>query len=99
VGLMFGGIIRPADQTAELAGARGLAFSDLCSLVEGAMRCDQFRRGDPAVVAFAGWSIAHGFSQLALGGEVQDKLGQDDKAALSYARTVLAKLVDGLRVP
>jgi AcrR family transcriptional regulator len=97
VGLMFGGIIQPADQTAELAGARGLAFSDLCSIAEEAMRRGQFRQGDPVAVAFAGWSIAHGFSQLALGGEVQDKLGQRNKAALSYARTVLSKLIDGLR--
>jgi len=97
VGLMFGGIIHPEAQTADLAGARGSAFSDLCTIAEEAMRCGQFRRGDPAAVAFAGWAIAHGFSQLALVGEVRDELGRGDKVALSYARTALAKLLDGLR--
>lgn len=96
--LMFGGVIRPQDYTEALTAARGLAFEELAGIARDAMRRGAFKRGDPAAAAFAGWAIAHGFTQLAMGGELHSKLGADTRAAqLRRARQILTQLVDGLR--
>ena len=96
--LMFGGVIRPQDHTEGLKAARGLAFEDLAAIVRDAMRRGAFTRGDPGTVAFAGWAIAHGFTQLAMGGELHSKLGARTRAMqMKRARQILIKLVNGLR--
>jgi hypothetical protein len=98
INLMFGGVIRTQDYTEALRAARGLAFEGLAAIVGDAMRRGEFKRGDPAATAFAGWAIAHGFTQLAMGGELHSKLGARSRAAqLKRARQVLTQLVDGLR--
>lgn len=98
INLMFGGVIRPQDYTESLRAARGLAFADLAAIVRGAMRSGAFRPGDPAAAAFAGWAIAHGFTQLAMGGELDSKLGARTRAAhIKRARQILIQLVNGLR--
>jgi len=97
VSLMFGGLIPTERQSIELTSARGSAFSDLTAIVESAIGSGQFRRADPTAIAFAGWSIAHGFAQLALGGEVRYELGASQGQLLSYAENILRMLVDGLR--
>jgi hypothetical protein len=45
------------------------------AIIEAGMKCGQFRQGDAFVAAFSGWSLLQGFSQLVLGGELQEKVG------------------------
>jgi AcrR family transcriptional regulator len=98
INLMFGGVIRPQDFTEALNAARGLAFADLATIVRDAMSSGAFRPGDPAAAAFAGWAIAHGFTQLAMGGELNSKLGVRTRTAqVTRARQILIQLVNGLR--
>lgn len=99
IGLMFGGVISPEDYSPELRKSRGVAFSDIVNIVSGAVSCGQFKKCDPLATAFAGWSIAHGFSMLALSGEAHDKLCASEKAIMAYASKVITTLVDGLRTP
>lgn len=97
VTLMFGGLIPTNEHTQELKAARGLGFSDLVHLVEAAVAQRQFVNADPETMAFAGWSIAHGFSQLVLAGEAQEKLHSDGETLMHYARDVISKLIVGLQ--
>lgn len=97
VTLMFGGLIPAEEQTSELKAARGLTFSDLVHLVEAGIAQGLFVDADATTMAFAGWSIAHGFSQLALGGETQEKLHLGGDALMPYARSVISMLIKGLR--
>jgi AcrR family transcriptional regulator len=94
--LMFGGVIPVRQQTEELRDARGRAFIDVASLATAAMEHGEFRRGDPAIAAFAAWSMVHGFSQLALGREMHDKLGAGSDMLLKHAAAVIGRLFEGL---
>lgn len=94
--LMFGGTIPPAEHTPELTAARGAVFDGFVQFIDAAMASGEFRKGDPVAAAFAGWSIAHGFSRLSLGGEFRGKLGSGRAEHLGYARQVLSLLVSGV---
>jgi AcrR family transcriptional regulator len=98
VTLMFGGIIPARQQSRVLQEARGQAFADIVGIVHGAQRAGHLRGQHPEIAALAGWAMAHGFCQLALGGEVQAKLRKrGSRQALATA--VLEVVVAGLQAP
>lgn len=95
VSLMFGGLLPPRQQSPLLQQARGQAFADLVGLVRGAQQVGHFRGMDAEVAALAGWAMAHGFCQLALGGEVRAKL-RSHGSRQALAEAVLKIVVAGL---
>lgn len=99
LGLMFGGLVPPREQTEELSAARGRAFAELSDLVAGAQAQGRFRAGSVQIMTLAGWSIAHGFTELIAGGEVRAKLGVSNQDAPQLAAKVLNLLIDGLSQP
>ena len=94
--LMFGGLIPPKEQSAELRAARGRAFAVIVGIVRAGEQQAVFKPANPAVASVAAWSIVHGYSQLALGKEMLAKLGVPDAELMKTAEAVIERLLDGL---
>jgi AcrR family transcriptional regulator len=94
--LMFGGVIPADQQSEELRAAHGQAFRDSMGIIAAGVACGEFRHGDPAIAAFAGWSVVHGFTQLVLGRELQEKFGTSLESIQSAAQRVIETFLCGL---
>ena len=94
--LMFGGVIPADQQSEELRAAHGQAFKDCTGIIAAGMGNGEFRSGDPLIAAFAGWSVVHGFTQLVLGRELQEKLGDSQDSIQSAALRVFETFFAGL---
>lgn len=94
--LMFGGVIPADQQSEELRAAHGQAFRDCTGIIAAGMGNGEFRAGDPVIAAFAGWSVVHGFTQLVLGRELQEKLGDTQDSIQSAALRVFETFFAGL---
>jgi len=94
--LMIGGVIPADQQSEELRAAHGQAFRDSTVIISAGMACGEFRAGDPIILAFTGWSVVHGFTQLVLGRELQEKLGASQGSIQSAARRVIETVLRGL---
>ena len=96
LGLMFGGRIPPRKHSQELRSARGRTFVFITDIVARGIASGHFKPVDPGIAAFAAWSIVHGYAQLALGQETQDKLGVSNDQLLANTAAVIRNLIEGL---
>ena len=94
--LMFGGRIPVSERSEELRQIHGQGFMATVAIIEAGMQCGQFRRGDPSVVAFAGWSLLQGFSLLVLGGELEEKFGDCQLSVRTSGQQVIETFLNGL---
>ena len=94
--LMFGGRIPVSERSEELRQIHGQGFMATVAIIEAGMQCGQFRRGDPSVAAFAGWSLLQGFSLLVLGGELEEKFGDCQLSVRTSGQQVIETFLNGL---
>lgn len=64
--LMFGPMLSPDDDFAELEEAGGNAFNVIVSLVQRGIETGEFVDKDPLLVANSTWAMVHGISSLML---------------------------------
>jgi AcrR family transcriptional regulator len=94
--LMFGGRIPISERSEELRQIHGQGFMATVAIIEAGMKCGEFRQGDAFVAAFSGWSLLQGFSQLVLGGELQEKIGASQLSVRTSAQKVIETFLNGL---
>lgn len=94
--LMLGGVIPAGQQNDELRLAHGQALRDCMAIIAAGMARGEFRAADPAIVAFAGWSLLHGFSQLANGRAVHEQLDMSLYSMDAVSQGVIETLLSGL---
>ncbi len=71
---MFGDVLMNERQRPQLNQAVSRAFAHLLSAIEQGQQSGVFRSGNPQELASMSWSMVHGFSHLAIDGQLQPTL-------------------------
>lgn len=95
--LMFGGILDPTCYPEDFVNIAKSAFGGLVSILEGGQKAGLFLPGDSQLLAITAWSLVHGFAMLYTGKQLKTE-GPNDPQMIAIRETVLANLVNGLRI-
>jgi uncharacterized protein YecT (DUF1311 family) len=93
--VIFGGSLPEEAHSGELRAAGQEAYDVLRELVAEGVADGTLRAGDPDELSLAAWSLVHGLSMLALGGQLR-RMSDTPEAIRKVAATVLGFLIDGI---
>jgi AcrR family transcriptional regulator len=95
VQLMFGGYLDPGRCGEELRADADKAFQGLVKIIENGKAAGLLKKRDSQELALAAWSMAHGYSMLAIGGQLAE-VAPRKKDIDVLNRALCRLLLDGL---